>query len=86
MLTALILIPLCAACIMLLWGRAVVCRVGLPLTALVHTVLAAMIAVRIGRGETPAELNGLLAPDVLGVLFLVLASLLFLAASFYAMH
>ena len=86
MLTALILIPLCAGCIMLLWGRAVICRVGLPLTALAHTALAALTAVRVGKGENPAELNGLLAPDALGVLFLMLASLLFLAASFYAMH
>ena len=86
MLTALILIPLCAGCIMLLWGRAVICRVGLPLTALAHTALAALTAVRVGKGENPAELNGLLAPDALGVLFLMLASLLFLAASFYAVH
>ena len=45
MLTALILIPLCAGCIMLLWGRAVICRVGLPLTALAHTAVATMAAV-----------------------------------------
>jgi len=71
---------------MLLWGRAVICRLGLPLTALVHTALAAVIAVRVARGESPSELGGLLAPDALGVLFLMLASLLFLAASFYAVH
>ena len=69
---------------MLLWGRAVICRLGLPVTALAHTALAATIAVRVARGETPSELGGLLAPDALGVLFLMLASLLFLAASFYA--
>ena len=86
MLTALIIIPLCAGCIMLLWGSAVICRVGLPFTALAHTALAVITAVRVGKGEKPAELGGLLAPDALGVLFLVLASLLFLAASVYAMH
>ena len=71
---------------MLLWGRAVICRLGLPLTALAHTALAASIAVKVARGEAPSELGGLLAPDALGVLFLMLASLLFLAASFYAVH
>ena len=86
MLTALLFIPLCAGCIMLLWGRAVICRLGLPLTALAHTALAASIAVKVARGEAPSELGGLLAPDALGVLFLMLASLLFLAASFYAVH
>ena len=78
MLTALILIPFCAGCIMLLWGRAVICRVGLPLTALAHTAVAAMTAVRVAKGENPCEIGGLLAPDALGVLFLMLASLLFL--------
>jgi len=86
MLTALLFLPLCAGCIMLLWGRAVVCRVGLPLTALGHTALAAMTAARVARGEAPAELGGLLAPDPLGTLFLMLASVLFLTAAFYAMH
>ena len=85
MLTALLFLPLCAGCIMLLWGRAVVCRVGLPLTALGHTALAAMTAARVARGEAPAELGGLLAPDPLGTLFLMLASVLFLTAAFYAM-
>ena len=58
---------------MLLWGRAVICRLGLPLTALAHTALAASIAVKVARGEAPSELGGLLAPDAL-------------AASFYAVH
>ena len=49
MLTALLFIPLCAGCIMLLWGRAVICRLGLPLTALAHTALAATIAVSVAR-------------------------------------
>lgn len=71
---------------MLLWGRAVICRLGLPLTALAHTALAAAIAIKVAHGETPSELGGLLAPDALGILFLMLASLLFLAASFYAVH
>ena len=81
MLTALLFIPLCAGCIMLLWGRAVICRLGLPLTALAHTALAAAIAVRVARGEALSELGGLLAPDALGVLFLMLASLLKVAGN-----
>ena len=34
---------------MLLWGRAVICRLGLPLTALAHTALAASFAVNVAR-------------------------------------
>ena len=45
-----------------------------------------MTAARVARGEAPAELGGLLAPDPLGTLFLMLASVLFLTAAFYAMH
>ena len=86
MLTALLFIPLCAGCVMLLWGRAVVCRLGLPITGMAHTALAAIITARVARGESPSALGGLLAPDALGVLFLMLASLLFLAASFYAVQ
>ena len=86
MLTALLFLPALAGCVMLVWGRAAVCRIGLPVTALAHTVLAALTALRVARGETPVELGGLLAPDALGTLFLMLASLLFLAAAFYAMY
>lgn len=86
MLTALLFLPLVMGCLMLLWGRAVVCRLGLPLTALGHTVLTGSVAAAVARGEKPTALGGLLAPDPLGTLFLSLASLLFLAASVYAVH
>ncbi|SDF63879.1 proton-conducting transporter transmembrane domain-containing protein [Desulfovibrio legallii] len=86
MLTTLLFLPLAVGCAMLLWGRAGVCRAGLPLTALIHAVLACAVAARVAQGETPTALGGLLAPDALGALFLALASLLFLAASVYAVH
>lgn len=85
MLEALLFLPLGAGCIILL-GTKAMCRVLLPLTALCHTALAAWTTYAVGMGAEPRALNGLLAPDPLGALFLMLASLLFLAASIYAIY
>ena len=85
MLEALLFLPLGAGCIILL-GTKAMCRVLLPLTALCHTALAAWTRYAVGTGAEPRALNGLLAPDSLGALVLMLASLLFLAASIYAVY
>ena len=84
MLEALLFLPLGAGLIMLLVGNAAFCRGLLPLTALGHVTLSLLTVARVARGEQPCALGGLLAPDALGALFLALASLLFLAASIYA--
>ena len=75
MLEALLFLPLGAGCIILL-GTKAMCRVLLPLTALGHTALAAWTTYAVGTGAEPRAMNGLLAPDPLGALFLMLASLL----------
>lgn len=85
MLEALLFLPLGAGCIILL-GTKAMCRVLLPLTALGHVILAVWTTHAVGTGAEPKALNGLLAPDPLGTLFLMLASLLFLAASVYAVY
>ena len=85
MLEALLFLPLGAGCIILL-GTKAMCRVLLPLTALGHTALAVWTTHAVGTGAEPRAMNGLLAPDPLGALFLMLASLLFLAASIYAVY
>ena len=85
MLEALLFLPLGAGCIILL-GTKAMCRVLLPLTALGHTALAAWTTYAVGTGAEPRAMNGLLAPDPLGALFLMLASLLFLGASIYAVY
>ena len=84
MLIALVLLPFCMGVVMLLWGRAALCRLGLPAVAVAHTALACATACRVAQGETISALNDMLAPDALGALFLLLASLLFLAVSVYA--
>ncbi|MBQ7608472.1 MAG: NADH dehydrogenase FAD-containing subunit [Desulfovibrionaceae bacterium] len=84
MLIALIAFPLAMGLVMLLFGRALLCRLLLPLTAIGHSALTAGIAWQIAQGATPRALDGMLAPDALGVLFLSLASILFLIVSFYA--
>lgn len=85
MLEALLFLPLCAGLIMLAVGNAAFCRGLLPLTGLAHAALSLLTAARVAHGEKPTALGGLLAPDPLGALFLALASLLFLAASIYAL-
>ena len=85
MLEALLFLPLGAGCIILL-GTKAMCRVLLPLTALGHVILAAWTTHAVATGAEPKALSGLLAPDPLGTLFLMLASLLFMAASIYAVY
>ncbi|MBO4336370.1 MAG: NADH dehydrogenase FAD-containing subunit, partial [Desulfovibrio sp.] len=84
MLIALIAFPIGTGLVMLFFGHALLCRLLLPLTAMVHTALTTAIALQLSRGMTPSALGGMLAPDALGVLFLGIASVLFLVVSFYA--
>lgn len=84
MLESLIFLPLAAGCAMLLAGNSTFCRFLLPCVGAAHTALSAWTIALVGAGEKPSALWGLLAPDALGALFLMLASALFLAASFYA--
>ena len=83
MLILLLFVPVIAGIVMFIpgsWPR----RPLLPAVALVHTLLSAMTLNAVRTGKAPSALGGMLQPDALGVLFLMLASLLFLAASFYA--
>ena len=84
MLESLVFLPLLAGGIMLAVGNSSLCRLLLPLVALVHTGISPCVIIRVACGERPAGFFGLLAPDALGTLFLMLASLLFLATSFYS--
>ena len=83
MLECLLFAPLCAGLLMLLLGNTSVCRGLLLLTAVLHTALSVKLAADVSGGLHPQALAGLLAPDALGTLFLVLASVLFLVASVY---
>lgn len=84
MLEALVLIPLFVGIAMLFSRNAALCRCLLPIVAFIHTSLTVQITIAVLAGAQLAGAGGLLAPDPLGALFLCLASLLFLAASFYA--
>lgn len=84
MLEALILIPLVFGLIMLFTGAAALCRALLGLVGICHTTLTVWIFYQVSNGKQLTALHGLLAPDPLGTLFLLLASLLFLATAFYA--
>ncbi|MBR3880272.1 MAG: NADH dehydrogenase FAD-containing subunit, partial [Mailhella sp.] len=82
-LTLLLFVPLIAGAIMFLpgaWPR----RMLLPLVAIAHTLLATITLYQVNTGARPVALGGILQPDALGVVFLMLASILFLAASFYS--
>ncbi|MCR5813464.1 MAG: NADH dehydrogenase FAD-containing subunit [Desulfovibrio sp.] len=83
MLIAILALPIVTGLIMLFFGRALLCRLLLPVTAFCHTLLTAAIAWQVAHGQKPSALAGMLAPDALGVLFLAIASVLFLAVSFY---
>ena len=79
----LLFVPLVAGALMFIpgaWPR----RALLPITAAVHTVLSVIVLNAVRAGKPLSALGGMLKPDALGVVFLVLASILFLAASFYA--
>ena len=84
MLIALIAIPVITGLVMIFFGKAWLCRLLLPVTAILHTTLTACIVREVSLGHTPTALSGMLAPDALGSLFLAIASLLFLVVSFYA--
>ncbi len=84
MLEALVLIPFCAGLLMLILSSSALCRTLLMLTALAHSLISLWLCAQVALERKPVALGGLLAPDALGTLFLILASLLFLAASIYA--
>lgn len=84
MLGILVLLPLVAGVIMLFMGNALFCGVLLLAVAVCHTCVAAYAVSCLYHGEKLSAFWGLLAPDMLGSLFLMLASLLFLACAFYA--
>ncbi len=79
MLTALFIVPLVAGVLALVVPR-VVRRVLMPITGLVH--VAIMVWAWIVR--PPPELDGWIALDPVGQIFLSIASVLFLATSLYA--
>ena len=81
MIQALVLVPLAAGALTLCIGPDWPRRLLLIATALAHLGLVLLLAM---TGDTPSEWNGLLVLDAPGLLFLGLASLLFLAASIYA--
>lgn len=88
MLEALLCIPLLAGIAMLCIPGALARRALLLLTALLHLSLTVAVFLRVRAKEafnTIAPLNEIVEPDALGTLFLLLASLLFLAASVYAL-
>ncbi len=84
MLEALLLLPLLAAALMMLIARATAGRTLLVAAAVAHAVLTAAVLRRIAEGNPPSAFGGLLAPDMLGGLFLGVASALFLVTSVYA--
>ncbi len=82
-LALLLLIPLLAGLLMFVpgaWPR----RGLLVATALAHLALSCLTLRAVKQGEAPSALFGLLQPDALGVVFLMLASILFTAAAVYA--
>lgn len=84
MLEALILIPLFSGCLMLIIGNSTFCRRLLILTAIIHLTISVWVVDRVSKGIKTDGMFGLLAPDHLGALFLIIASILFFAASIYA--
>lgn len=83
MLELLVIIPLVVGLLMLLLGNAMLRRALLVLTAVGHTSLSIVFASRVAQGDTLSALGGIMAPDALGICFLTLSSILFLAASVY---
>lgn len=82
-LALLLLVPLLAGLFMFVpgsWPR----RALLVATALIHLALSSLILRDLLAGAHPTALFGLLQPDLLGVVFLMLAAVLFTAASVYA--
>ncbi|HJA78819.1 proton-conducting transporter membrane subunit [uncultured Desulfovibrio sp.] len=83
MLEVLFFLPLGTGLLMLGLPSRALRRCLLLLVAVTHLALSLLTLLAVGRGETPAALGGLLAPDAVGALFLGLASTLFAAASWY---
>lgn len=82
-LALLLLVPLLAGLLMFVpgsWPR----RGLLVITALAHLALSALTLRDLLSGAKPVGLFGLLQPDMLGAVFLMLAAVLFTAASVYA--
>lgn len=84
MLEILVFVPLLTGIAMPFIRDARLCLWLLPCVGICHISATVAIIIAILAGEHPAALYGLLAPDSLGVVFLGLASILFLAASFYS--
>lgn len=84
MLEALIILPLLSGALMLIVGNAAFCRALLPIAGAGHVCFSLATVIEVASGARPSAFGGLLAPDALGALFLILASLLFFAASLYA--
>ena len=84
MLEILLLLPLCSGCAMLAIRHTLLRRWLLIGTGAVHTILAACVVRALAGGAVLQAFGGLLLPDELGALFLMLTSLLFLAAAFYS--
>ncbi|MBO4684377.1 MAG: NADH dehydrogenase FAD-containing subunit, partial [Desulfovibrio sp.] len=83
MLELLLFTPLAAGAVMFIpgaWPR----RLLLLLTAVAHIALASVVFTQVNANEKPAALGGLLEPDALGVVFLMIASILFLATACYS--
>ena len=83
MLILLLFVPVIAGIVMFIpgsWPR----RPLLPVVALAHLLLSVMTLNAVRSDEKISALGGLLQPDALGVIFLMLVSILFLAASVYA--
>lgn len=82
---AVVLMPAAAGGIMLFIRTPCIRYALLLVTALWHNALTACLLLLSlqGPAHCPTGFGGLLAPDALGILFLALASLLFLAASVY---
>ena len=82
-LSLLLLVPLLAGLLMLIpgaWPR----RGLLVAASFAHLALASLTLRTMLAGGHPVALHGLLQPDPLGIIFLLLASVLFAAASVYA--
>lgn len=84
MLEIMLLLPLVSAALMTAVAGAALCRALLVVTAASHSLCTALVLRAVAAGEGVSGLGGLLAPDMLGGIFLGIASTLFLAASVYA--
>ena len=84
MLELLIIFPLVAALLTLILSNTFLGRFLLICTAIIHSLLTAIILSKLATGDILSGFAGLLSPDMLGGIFLGIASGLFLMASIYA--